>query len=83
MGEHMFGRILIIALVGLIGWAAFAHTSSGAGHPVRYLVRPADTLWSIAQARYAGDPRDAILRVEQANHLGGPTIAPGQTLLLP
>jgi nucleoid-associated protein YgaU len=79
----MFGRILMIALVGLVGWAVFAHASSGAGHPVRYLVKPADTLWSIAQARYAGDPRGAILRVEQANHLGGPLIVPGQTLLLP
>jgi LysM repeat protein len=79
----MFGRILIIALVALLGWAVLARTSSGAGHPAHYVVKPTDTLWSIAQARYAGDPRDAILRVEQANHLGGPTIVPGQTLLLP
>ena len=79
----MFGRILIIALVALIGWAVFARTSSGAGHPVHYVVKPTDTLWSIAQSRYAGDPRAAILRVEQANHLSGPTIVPGQTLLLP
>jgi LysM repeat protein len=79
----MFGRILIIALVGLIGWAVFAHTSSGAGHPVHYVVKPTDTLWSIVQTRYAGDPRDAIIRVEQANRLAGPTIVPGQTLLLP
>jgi LysM repeat protein len=79
----MFGRILIIALVALIGWAVFARTSTGAGHPVRYVVKPTDTLWSIAQSRYAGDPRDAIIRVEQANHLAGPTIVPGQTLLLP
>jgi LysM repeat protein len=79
----MFGRILVIAIVGLIGWAVFARTSNGAGHPVHYVVKPTDTLWSIVQTRYAGDPRDAILRVEQANHLGDPTIVPGQTLLLP
>jgi hypothetical protein len=79
----MFGRILIIALVALVGWAVFARTSSGAGHPVHYVVKPTDTLWSIAQSRYAGDPRDAILRVEQANHLSGATIVPGQNLLLP
>jgi hypothetical protein len=79
----MFVRILIIALVGLIGWAVLARTSTGAGHPAHYLVRPTDTLWSIVQTRYAGDPRDAIIRVEQANHLAGPTIVPGQTLLLP
>ena len=79
----MFGRVLIIALVALIGWAVFARTSSGAGHPVHYVVKPTDTLWSIAQSRYAGDPRAAILRVEQANRLSGATIVPGQTLLLP
>jgi LysM repeat protein len=79
----MFGRILIIALVGLIGWAVFARTSTGAGRPTHYTVKPTDTLWSIVQKRYAGDPRDAILRVEQANRLAGPTIVPGQTLLLP
>ena len=79
----MFGRVLIIALVALIGWAVFARTSSGAEHPVHYVVKPTDTLWSIAQSRYAGDPRAAILRVEQANRLSGATIVPGQTLLLP
>ena len=79
----MFGRILMIALLALVGWAVFARTSTGAGHPIHYVVRPTDTLWSIAQRRYAGDPRDAILRVQQANHLSGATIVPGETLLLP
>ena len=79
----MFGRILIIALVALVGWAVFARTSTGAGHPARYVVKPTDTLWSIADRHYAGDPRDAILLVQKANHLGGTTIVPGETLLLP
>jgi hypothetical protein len=79
----MFVRILAIAVLALVGWAVAARTSSGAGHPVRYVVRPTDTLWSIAERHYAGDPRDAILRVERANGLGGPTIVPGETLLLP
>ena len=73
----------MIALLALVGWAVFARTSTGAGHPIHYVVRPTDTLWSIAQRRYAGDPRDAILRVQQANHLSGATIVPGETLLLP
>jgi LysM domain len=79
----MFGRILIIALLAVIGWAVIARSSSGAGHPVRYVVRPTDTLWSIASTHYAGDPRDAIVRVERANHLPGATLTPGETLLLP
>lgn len=79
----MFGRILMIAILALLGWAVFARTSSGAGHPAHYVVKPADTLWSIVQTRYAGDPRDAILQVERANHLSGATLVPGQALLLP
>jgi hypothetical protein len=79
----MFGRIIMIALLALVGWAAFARTSTGAGHPAHYVVRPTDTLWSIAVHHYAGDPRDAIRKVEDANHLGGATIVPGETLLLP
>ncbi len=73
----------MIALLALVGWAVLARSSSGAGHPVHYVVRPADTLWSIAQARYAGDPRDGVFRLERANHLSGTTIVPGQALLLP
>jgi nucleoid-associated protein YgaU len=82
-GEHMFGRILLIAVVALVGWAVFARTSSGAEHPARYVVKPSDTLWSIVSSRYAGDPREAILRVREANHLRGATIVPGQKLRLP
>ena len=55
-------------------------------HSPRYspcLVRPYQTLWTIAQAHYGGDVRDAIYRIEQANHLSGATITPGQRLLLP
>ena len=79
----MFGRILVIAIVGLIGWAVFARTSNGAGHPVHYVVKPTDTLWSIVETRYAGDPRDAIDRIVSRNHLGGSTIVPGERLVLP
>jgi LysM repeat protein len=79
----MFGRILIIALVATVAWAVLAHSSSGAGKPQHYVVKPTDTLWSIAAARYGGDPRDAVWRLEQANHLRDATIVPGEKLLLP
>ena len=79
----MFGRIIMIALLALVGWAAFARTSTGAGHPERYVVRPTDTLWSIAQHHYAGDPRDAIYRIDRRNHLGGSVLVPGERLVLP
>jgi hypothetical protein len=79
----MFARIAIIALVALVGWTVFARSSSGAGHPQHYLVKPTDTLWSIAQAHYAGDPRAGVYRLEHANRLSGATIVPGQRLLVP
>lgn len=79
----MFGRIVIIALIATVAWAVLAHGSSGAGRPQHYVVKPADTLWSIAAARYGGDPRDGVWKLRQANHLRDATIVPGENLLLP
>ena len=79
----MFGKILLIAALALIAWAALARASHGAGPEQRYTVRPGDTLWTIAARHYAGDPRDAIYRIDRRNHLGGSVIVPGQRLLLP
>jgi len=79
----MFGRILLIALIATVAWAAFARGSSGAGKPEHYVVKPTDTLWSIAATRYGGDPRDDVWKLEQANNLQGATIVPGEKLLLP
>jgi nucleoid-associated protein YgaU len=79
----MFGRILIIALVSTVAWAVLAHSSSGAGKPQHYVVKPTDTLWSIAAARYGGDPRDGVWKLEQANRLQDAKIVPGEKLLLP
>jgi LysM repeat protein len=79
----MFGKILLLAVLALIAWAFLARASQGAGPTQRYIVKPGDTLWSIAVSRYAGDPRDAIYRIDRKNHLRGSVIVPGQTLLLP
>ncbi len=48
-----------------------------------YVVRPADTLWSIAARTYAGDPRQGVWELEQRNHLATDTLRPGQKLVLP
>ena len=79
----MFGKILLIAALALIAWAALARASHGAGPEQRYVVKPGDTLWSIAVRHYAGDPRDAIYRIDRRNHIGGSVILPGQRLVLP
>ena len=79
----MFGRVLVIVVLAVAGWAIVARSSSGAGHEQVYVVRPADTLWSIASRHYAGDPRDAIWRLERRNGLHGAVISPGERLVLP
>jgi hypothetical protein len=79
----MFARIVIVIGVFLVLWAVFVRPSEGAGHEQVYVVRPTDTLWSIAAGRYAGDPREAIWRSEQRNHLHGDLLSVGQQLVLP
>jgi LysM repeat protein len=81
--EHMFPRfaVLLLAVALIVGIAA--RPSGSAGKPTSYVVKPTDTLWSIAAARYAGDPREAVWRLQQQNHLHGTTLVPGQRLVLP
>jgi hypothetical protein len=81
-GEHMFGRILILAAVGILVWAAFARSSDASGPERSYVVQPHDTLWSIAAAGYA-DPRQGVWEIKHRNGLNGATIVPGQVLVLP
>ncbi|HYY02931.1 MAG TPA: LysM peptidoglycan-binding domain-containing protein [Gaiellaceae bacterium] len=79
----MFLKILgILALLALVVGVA-ARPSGGAGRPRLYVVKPADTLWSIAVANYAGDPREGVWKLEHRNHLTGTTLVPGQRLLVP
>ncbi|TMM07768.1 MAG: LysM peptidoglycan-binding domain-containing protein [Actinobacteria bacterium] len=79
----MFGRVMILALLGVFLWAVFARSSGATGPARHYEVRGGDTLWSIATANYGGDPRAAVWKIEKRNHLEGAAISPGQVLLLP
>ena len=78
----MFGRILILAAVGVLLWAAFARSSDASGPERRYVVQPRDTLWSIASTGYS-DPRRGIWEIKERNGLESATIVPGQVLVLP
>jgi len=60
-----------------------ARPSSGAGPEGRYVVRPGDTLWALAEERYAGDPREGVWRISERNRLGGSSLQPGMVLYLP
>ena len=79
----MFAKLLIVALVAAFGVGLAARTSHGAGPERTYVVRPADTLWSIAARTYAGDPREGVWELERRNHLGSTTLTPGEKLILP
>ncbi len=81
--EHVFGRLALVLLVALFLWAVFVRPSQGAAHERAYVVKPYDTLWSVATAHYAGDPRKAVWRLQQRNGLESPTLHPGQRLVLP
>jgi len=76
--------ILLAVVVVVISVAlSNARVSNGAGHETRHRVRAGETLWTIAEANYAGDPRKAIWRIEKRNGLAGADITAGMVLLLP
>jgi LysM repeat protein len=79
----MFVRVLTVLFVTIVAWAVFVHPSSGAGHEQVYVVKPTDTLWSIAARHYAGDPREGIWKLERRNRLDGTALYPGERLVLP
>jgi LysM repeat protein len=79
----MFARVAVLLLVIAFAVGLLAHPSGGAGKPVRYVVKPTDTLWSIAVKHYAGDPREGVWKLQRRNQLTSTTLVPGQRLLLP
>jgi nucleoid-associated protein YgaU len=79
----MFAKLAILFCLAALGVGYAAHGSSGAGPQRTYVVRPGDTLWTIAARTYAGDPREGVWRLQEQNHLVSATITPGETLTLP
>ncbi len=79
----MFAKFLIALILGALAVGLVAHSSRGAGPERTYVVKPTDTLWSIAARSYGGDVREGVWKLEQRNHLGSATIRPGQRLVLP
>ncbi len=79
----MFAKIVILVLIAAFAVGLAARPSGSAGKPVSYVVKPTDTLWSIAAKHYAGDPREGIWQLQRRNHLPGTTLVPGQRLILP
>jgi hypothetical protein len=79
----MFARVLLVLLAAVVLWAVLARSSAATGPERRYVVRPTDTLWSIAERHYAGDPRAGVWELQQRNGLRSTVITPGEVLVLP
>lgn len=79
----MFAKFLIVLLLAALAVGLVAHSSRGAGPERTYVVKPTDTLWSIASRTYGGDIREGIWKLQQRNHLSSSTLQPGQKLVLP
>jgi nucleoid-associated protein YgaU len=95
-GRMVVGALVVIAVAGIAAmiWVAVAGRAQAAGHVrpgtpaahsmLRVVVRPGDTLWSIAaKADPAADPRIVIQQIVDDNALSGTAISAGQVLWVP
>ena len=95
-GRIVIGAIAVVAAAGLAAliWLAVAGRAQAAGHVrpgsaavhsmLRVVVRPGDTLWSIAaKADPNADPRIVIQQIVDDNALSGTAISAGQVLWVP
>ena len=81
----------MVSAVGVVVLSVMAvGARAGAGSrqapkPAVYVVKPGDTLWSIARriTGSRGDPRPVVDRMLVANHLADPLITVGERLMLP
>jgi hypothetical protein len=79
----MFGKLLILVCLAALAVGLAARGSNGAGPKRTYVVRPGDTLWTVAERIYAGDPREGVWKLQHGNHLASATIVPGEKLVVP
>lgn len=69
---------------GLAGLLLVAAVWQGGGATRTYVVRPGDTLWSIATALEPGaDPREVVWAVTRQNDLDPGGLVPGQRIAIP
>jgi hypothetical protein len=86
----VLGALLLVTLAWLAGAARAqaAHAGGSPGHPYQGLravvVRPGETLWSIAQRAEPGaDPRAVIQEIIDINALSSGSVAAGERLWVP
>jgi nucleoid-associated protein YgaU len=95
-GRIVVGALVVIVVAGITAmiWVAVAGQARAVGHVrpgtpaahsmLRVVVRPGETLWSIAaKADPAADPRIVIQQIVDDNALSGTAISVGQVLWVP
>jgi hypothetical protein len=82
-GRTFLVRVVVVVLATVVLWAVLARDTGAGPTPRHHTVQAGETLWSIAEASYAGDPREGVWELQRRNGLSGSTIVPGQRLLLP
>jgi LysM repeat protein len=78
--------LLLAALAALaaVGVASASRAADPAGPPPTAVVRPGDTLWSVAERHVPSrDPFGVIAEIRRLNDLDGYTVHPGDQLVLP
>jgi LysM repeat protein len=78
--------VLLLLLTGLAGVtvASVSRAATTARPAPTAVVRPGDTLWSVAVRHVPGrEPFDAIEEIRRLNGLADYTVHPGQRLTLP
>ena len=86
---HVRRRLLtILLLLPASGLAWVVPSGGAAAGPAevalhRYVVRPGDTLWSIARGIQDGDPRALVDAIQTANRADPGALVPGEVLLIP
>ena len=79
----MFAKLFVLLTVAAFVVGMAARSSHGAGPERTYVVKPTDTLWSIAAHTTSGDVREAVWKLQQRNHLRSSVLVPGERLVLP
>ena len=77
--------VVLIGAVLVLGVPAVSRAvGDPAAQPATYVVRPGDTLWSIAVRVSPGsDPRPVVDAIVRANGIDAARLVPGQELQLP
>jgi nucleoid-associated protein YgaU len=77
--------VLVLLAIGLAWVVPSGGAAAGPAHipTLRNVVRPGDTLWSIARGIQDGDPRPLVDAIQAANRADPGALVPGQVLLIP